>query len=323
MSENQDYLDPNRVHTIYMPSAELVVLDGSKKAKMVEFVFEYDGDDTISLKGRIAEDGKDYHMSNFNVTVERMKEMLLHCCNQSRHLAEAFPEEIGEAVNQIKQAALEQVGTENTINVGEVLTLSNVSGKVSSSAKLSDTFYAFQNATVKCDSVPAPKREDPSALTIEVAVEVALPLRGRDTVRQIVEENRGKLVVLIDTENGEAYKITGATIYDAKELDSDFNTCKMVIHGTGIKRTVLKRPKNIVLLPVAVTDRKDKNGTEKGGSAQKKRMHDVLASRIVADHIEQFKRDLGIIDTKKSSEGSSAPSRSRARDRFSKIVSNK
>ncbi len=322
MSENQDYLDPNRVHTIYMPSAELVVLDGSKKAKMVEFVFEYDGDDTITLKGRITEEEGDYYRSDFSVSVERMKEMLLSCCNQSRHLAEAFSE-VEIAINQVKQAALEKIGSENTINVGEAINLGNVSGKVSSSAKLSDTFYAFQNVTFKCDSVPAPKREDPSALTVEISVEVALPLRGRDTVKQAIEENKGKLVVLIDTEKGEAYKISGCTIYDLKELESDFNTCSMTIHGTGIKRTVFKKPKNIVLLPVAVTMSSPKNGTQKGGSAQKKRMHDVLASRIVSDHIEQFKKDLGIIDTKESSRGSSGPSRIRARDRFSKIVSNK
>ncbi len=321
MSENQDYLDPNRVHTIYMPSAELVVLDGSRKAKMIEFVFEYDGYDTISLKGRIAGEDEDYYMSNLAVSVERMKEMLLYCCNHSSHLTEAFPDEVGTAIDDIKQAALEGVGSANTIGIGEVLALRNISGKICHSPKLSDTFYAFENATIECSSVPAAKRGEPSSLTVEITIDVALPLRGRDTVKQIIDANQGTLVVFIDTDTGEAYRIAGCTIHTSNELDSQFGTCNMVIQGSGIKRTVLKRTKNIIPLPSIISSSPLSNGTQKGGSAQKKRMHDVLASRIVSDSVEQFKKDLGIVDTKKSPAGSDGPSKNRARERFSKIIS--
>ena len=304
MSEVRDYLEPENVNNVYLPSRDFYVMDGTQKMKSLSYQLFYDNEnDYVGLKGELP-DGTQYH-SSYNVTVDYMERTLIWCCDTKTLLQQL--DEIKEVMDEVLNMAFEELDNNKIIEVGHEIKKDKVEGFIkridNEAGKNKEYGHLFNNITLALRDYYGDKPR------FEGKIEEAMPIHGEEKSESIIHNPEDLVIEFVDRD-GEKYQVYGIEIssVDDKKNINDTKLKEIRFTASGCSLDYTDKPDDILEIPA------NKAGEAKKGS----RLGNIVVREHMSEFIERVRKKIGEeTDNEKSKK---RKKESRSKKRFNKIT---
>ncbi len=298
---DKDYLDPQKVSSIYIPKYRFYILDGGSTVANIDYKFNYDDDSKqITLIGELKHSSfsEPISFTEGSVTLEKMTELLIESCNNSTYITDLYPIDLYKKtiIDKIKEH-ITTFSKNEIIDCGTNYSDLRVDGRIiESKDSKSETIVAFNCVNISIDE----NDKDNNNIKITGQIKLGLCIKGSEIARGKMSSS--KLFIKAIEESGKSYELCSCSIDNIKE-EGPFLTLNFIAEGCLIKQ--YKRIPKLIMMPKEMINMKESSNN---------RMNNILTNQIIRDYIA--------LHTDSQESRNSEEHKKKVKDRFSRILTN-